>query len=234
MRRWFSLTSTVEKGILIEVVQGSTAFSIVCVCSRNKSVNNWRWVVKQWAVVLAVLAVLPTASWAGLHSFPSETSTVVGSVGAIAGEQIGYFWSVARGDRVVQTFADPLASVDRAIFDFAVPYNVLGAGNVVEWDILINSTLVGDFTIVPDFIGPVHLDLSFAPIANIGGDYTVAFVVTNEVPDGGGSHTLGYAGNWRHTVELLNTGAAVPVPGAVVLAGLGSGLVGWLRRRRSL
>lgn len=190
--------------------------------------------MKQWAVVLAVLAVLPTASWAGLHSFPSETSTVVGSVGAIDGEQIGYFWSVDRGDRVVQTFADPLASVDRAIFDFAVPYNVLGVALAVEWDILINSTSVGDFTIASGFTGPVHLDLSFAPIANIGGDYTVAFVVTNEVPGGGGSHTLGYAGNWLHSVELLSTGAAVPVPGAVVLAGLGSGLVGWLRRRRSL
>ncbi len=187
--------------------------------------------MRRWFVVFALLAAAPALSPAGPHSFPSDDSTVVSSLGFIDGEQIGYFWSAARGDKVQETFADPLPSVGRAVFDFAVPTNVLSMTSV-DWDVLINSTVVGDFQIGVGFTGPTHLDLSFAPIGNIGGQYTVAFLVTNEVPVGDGSHTLAYAGTWPHSVELF--GPAIPAPAALLLVGIGASLVGGLRRRKLL
>jgi hypothetical protein len=187
--------------------------------------------MRRWVIVIAFVVTASAVSLAGPHSFPSGGSTVVGSIGFIDGDEIGYFWSAARGDKVEETFADPLLWVDRAIFDFGVPTNVLST-TPVDWDVLINSTVVGSFGIGVGFSGPVHLDLPFAPIGNIGGQYTVAFAVTNQVPDGGGSHTLAYAGEWPHSVELF--GPVIPAPAALLLGGIGAGLVAGLRRRRML
>jgi hypothetical protein len=95
--------------------------------------------------------------------------------------------------------------VNRAVFDFVVPTNVLSGGNSVNWDVLINGNTVGSFTVAQGQTGAVHLDFTFSAIA--GPNYTVRFEVTNEVPGGAGSHTLGYAGAHAGTVQLSGPGA---------------------------
>jgi hypothetical protein len=178
----------------------------------------------------SILLLQAPAALAGIHVFPSDDSTVVGSVGFINTEEIGWFWSVSRGDMVSELFADPLPYVNQAEFDFAVPNNVLNSGAEVDWDVVINGTTIGTFVIPEGFTGEKSLSFSFPKIANVGGAYDVAFIVTNEVPGGYGSHSIAYDGQYPHSVEL----SYIPAPGAILLGTIGVGVVGWLRRRRTL
>ena len=177
-----------------------------------------------------ILLLQAHGALAGVHVFPSDDSTVVGSVGFINANEIGWFWSIARGDMVSESFVDPLPYVNQAAFDFAVPNNVLNSGAEVDWDVVINGTTIGNFIIPQGFTGTKSLDFNFAKIASVAGAYDVAFMVTNEVPGGYGSHSIAYDGEYPHSVEL----SYIPAPGAILLGSIGIGVVSWLRRRRTL
>jgi hypothetical protein len=138
-----------------------------------------------------------------IEDFPSFDSTVVGSVGFIDDTQVGWFWSVARGDSVEETFSTGAGKIDRAFFKFIVPTNSLDPGAFVDWDVLINGVLVGSFRINEGQTGPVALDLKFPAIA--GPNYTIRFEVKNEVAGGAGSHSLGYAGEHAGWLQLILT-----------------------------
>lgn len=130
-----------------------------------------------------------------ISNFPSDSSTVVGDGAAPAG-QIGFFWSVARGDSVTETIA--IENVDggqinRALFDFSVPLN--SALNSVTWNVSINGTVVGSFTVPAMFTGQISQDYSFAPIINtVDSNYIIEFTLTDGVPTGDGAHTFGTDG----------------------------------------
>ena len=172
----------------------------------------------------AVLAVaFAGGAWADTWDFPSADSTVVGSVGFIDDDEIGYFWSASRGDSVTEAFADPASEVSQAIFDFSVPTNSLRSV-ASQWGVLINGTTIGNFSVPVGFTGDMHLDLSFDPIPTAGGEYSVRFAHLNEIPGGAGSHTLAYAGDWMHSVSLI------PEPATLGLLAVGA--IGLLRRRR--
>jgi hypothetical protein len=151
------------------------------------------------ACVLAVWAPVATAG-AAVFEFPSSRSTVVASVGFVDSQQIGSFWSVARGDRVSESFAGP-DGVNRAILRLDVVSNVLNADWEVDWNVEINQVVVGRFVVKSGFTGPVTVDLDFAPIP--GPTYAVTLRVTNEVDGGAGSHTLAFAGDLPHALELI-------------------------------
>jgi hypothetical protein len=159
--------------------------------------------------LLAVVAVLGLAiapAYAGsastttIAAFPSASSTVVGSVGFINGTEVGYFWSASRGDSVSQTIHGPRA-IRHAILKVDVVSNALTAGNEVDWDILINGVNIGQFIVHEGQTGLVRFRSHFGRI--IGPNYNVVIKVTNEVPGGGGSCTLAYAGALPHSIQLL-------------------------------
>jgi hypothetical protein len=167
------------------------------------------------ALGLVIALLIPGGMALAAHSetfaFPSPGSTVVGSVGFIDGDEIGWFWSVARGDTVSETLSSSLPTIGGAILDVELVDNVLNSGAYVDWDVKINGVLVDSFTVNEGFTGPIHREMSFAPIA--GPDYLVELVVTNEVAGGEGSHSLAYAGAHAHSIELISRAPKVKVTG---------------------
>ena len=160
------------------------------------------------AFAFVLLAILPgyatasTGSVAVTAAFPSSSSTVVGSTGFINSTEIGYFWSAARGDSVSQTIHGPRA-ITHMILKVDVVTNVLSGGAEVDWNIVINNVIVGQFKVVEGETGLVRFRAHFGKIH--GPNYNVVLKVTNEVPSGDGSHTLAYAGAYPHSIQLLKT-----------------------------
>ena len=161
-------------------------------------------VLAVWVAAVLAWPAGATAQISQTFDFPSSDSTVVGSVGFIDADEVGFFWSMQRGDRVSETFTfSGPSSINRALLKVQVVFNGLGGGQSVNWNLEINGTVVGNFTVPAGFTGPRTLDVSFPPIA--GPTYAVTIRVTNTVPAGGGSHTLAYAGNFAHSIELFAT-----------------------------
>lgn len=143
--------------------------------------------------------VLANACISSTFDFPSADSTVVGSMGFINADEVGYFWSVDRGDRVSQTFSAS-DCVNRARLEVEVVTNALNSGAFVAWELLINGVSVGTFTVEEGFIGEIALDFAFPNIQ--GPLYEVDLRVTNQVPGGEGSITLAYASDFAHSLSL--------------------------------
>lgn len=174
--------------------------------------------VAAWIVVSGLAA----STVAGVHVYPSSSSTVVGSVGFISPNEVGYFWSSVRGDSVQQTLSDPLGAVNQLKLDIRVPTNSLASGNRVDWAVELNGTEVGMFTVTSGQTGLISETFDFPDIVG-GGSYTLRMEVRNLVPGGGGSHT--FAAVERTTATLL------PSPGSAAVLGLGTLMFG--RRRRT-
>jgi hypothetical protein len=156
-------------------------------------------------LAVALLGVAPSRAGAATvgptaaFEFPSSDSTVVASTGFIDDDEVGYFWSAARGDRVTENFSGP-ASVDGAVLKATVITNALNSGAEVDWRIEINGVVVGRFRVREGFTGTFTVSRAFAPIP--GPMYHVTIRVTNEVAGGEGSHTLAYAGASTHVIKL--------------------------------
>jgi hypothetical protein len=136
---------------------------------------------------------------AATFEFPSSSSTVVSS-GASPPNAFGYFWSQARGDKVEQAFVGP-PIIDHALLTVQPTENSLKTGNTLDWTLSINGVDVGTFSVPSGDLDPVVVSRSFAAIA--GPSYVVKIRVTNEIPSGGGSHTLASTGSLaQHSLEL--------------------------------
>ena len=154
-------------------------------------------------------------------SYPSAFSTVIDSGEHIAGVDFCCFWSASRGDSVTQTYVTGQPEVSSLGLSFDVSLNALASGQSVDWNVLLDGTLVGSWSWSDRFTGTgtENLNLSFAPVFGAG-SYTISMVVTNEVPLGAGSIGI------NNGTAILGS-AAVPEPGTLLLLGA-AGLVGLL------
>lgn len=173
------------------------AASPVALASGTDSVTNGG------SPAVAASATGSQAVDAASKPYPSALSTIVGSVGFIDAEQVGYFWSVARGDSVTETFSGP-GKVKKIILALDIPTNGLNSGAFVNWAVSINGTDVGSFSVVQGQLGPVTHTFTFPK--KTGGTYTVKMRATNEVAGGQGAHTFRYAGTGQHSVTLKKKG----------------------------
>lgn len=172
-------------------------------------------------VALIGVAAVAGSAMAGVHTFPSSGSTVVGSIGFISPTEVGFFWSASRGDSVQETLADSLPVVSQVKLDLVVPRNSLATGLSLTWGVELNGTDVGTFTIPSGQTGPISHTFDFVGIASPGA-YTLRIEARNTIPPGGGSHT--FAAVDRTTATLL------PAPSGAALLGL-AGLTAARRRR---
>ncbi len=138
--------------------------------------------------------------------FPSDDSDVVGSLGFIDDDEVGFFWSEARGDRVTETFTSSLGEITRVVWDFDIVRSSLG--ETLDWTLLINGVEVTDVSFSGE-TGPQQIDVTFPAIAASGGAYEVSFEATSEVSPGLGSMTLRYAGDGPRDIEFFG-GVACP------------------------
>lgn len=179
--------------------------------------------------LLLLFCLAGVIAFADTHAFPTVSSTVVGSSGFISSNEIGYFWSVSRGDLVSQTFTDPLASISSLTLNLSVPHNSLRY-DALNWAVWVNNTQVGVFDVNVGFIGTLVKYYLFSPIAANNGTYDLSLRVTNQIRDLEGSHTFGLAGS-RVTFGPVPT--SVPEPGqAVIISSAVAGVLFRMRRHR--
>ena len=179
---------------------------------------------------LGSLLIVPQALMATTYTdaFPSSTSTVVSSIGAISATEFGYFWSVSRGDSITETFAGTgLPSVNQLDLAFPITQNFLNGGAQVNWQVSVNGTPVGNWIWKDtDGTGPFTSSYTFPDIAGAG-TYTIGMLVQNEVASGLGSIAIGHG-----DMTLTGGGTAVPdMSSTLPLLGVGLSALCMFRRK---
>lgn len=195
--------------------------------------------------VAAVLAAVPAAAAAQPRTFgPSSSGS---DIGTVPGHPVGAFAFFSQpGDYVEQTFTgvlDPVLGTPLAVADYAwfelTHYSRRAATTPYTFDLFVNGDRVGAvnfMALVSDPLYPYAIYNPFrgvefdAPVAAVGGAYTVRLVQTSPAVPSDQGDVFGFVVDDQGglSVEL----GTVPEPTTVVLFGTGALLVGVISRRR--
>jgi len=88
-----------------------------------------------------------------------------------------------------------------------------------------------------DLIGPISVSLSDGSgVSHVNLPSASSSTFLGFVTDGAAFISMSVSGSgindWFPTVDHFYVGQQIPAPGALLLGGIGAGLVGWMRRRR--
>jgi hypothetical protein len=149
--------------------------------------SKYLWV---GACCAAMAVVSQKASAQFTAAYPTDSATVVGSVGIISPGLYGYFWTKNRGDGITEAFTGTgLTTVDSLSLRFPVPEN--GLSGDLTWNVLVNGVSVGGWDINGAAGTPTeNLSYSFPAITG-NGNYTIAMLVSDVIAPGDGAITIG-------------------------------------------
>ncbi len=172
---------------------------------------------KNTALTLLLLLASTASALAGVITadFPSTSSTNTAAAGQ-------YYYNTTH--TVKETFSGA-GVIDYATgLDFSLLIdNRLATGAFVNFDVFLNSNLVGNFTISQaDGNGPLAYSFTFSNM--LANDYEVMLAVTNNVAPGSGSV------NFIEGSSSVAISGGVPSPGPLALIGLGL-LIAGIRKK---
>ncbi|HET7086329.1 MAG TPA: PEP-CTERM sorting domain-containing protein [Rhizomicrobium sp.] len=168
--------------------------------------------------------------------FPAKgdlySSATNGSGTISAGGQSAFMWTA--GDYVQSSGASVIGSYAATSFtDTFTINNLLGNGNVLTVDALLDGINIGSWTADDcGFCGSnqvINFTANFAPIV-VSGPFTVEYVLANTIPGGGGSIAFLDGGD----AALYGTALGVPEPFTLSIFGVGlAGAIVTRRRKKA-
>ncbi|MGC2108560.1 MAG: PEP-CTERM sorting domain-containing protein [Candidatus Korobacteraceae bacterium] len=127
-----------------------------------------------------------------------------------------------------------LTSVTGLSWDFQILNHLEGNNELV--DILLNNTVVGNFTAMDSnncgCMQTITGSMNFGAIGPMNGGYTLEMELTQTIPPGGGSIAFADGGEFTLEGSSSTSTGTTPEPGSILLFGTGALALGAVVRRK--